>query len=95
MSEIRKITQVFYPREEAAVKAANQNLNRDFRKGLRKEKSLSDFKDPVASHEYLHNTMYTLICDGQNCLPEYPDTEHICVIPEPEEGEKDVQQQEA
>jgi hypothetical protein len=73
-SQIQQIKKVHYPLAEAIEKAMQQNLNRDKRLGL--------VSEPFSNKEldiYREEATTVLKNDGENYLPEYPDTEHICV----------------
>lgn len=78
-NQILKITKVYYPLEEAVQKAAEQNLAAAHRDGLHpvaKLEDLSLFNQTVL----LNNARWLLASLGENSLPVYPDTEHICLL---------------
>lgn len=73
-TQIQQIKKVHYPLAEAIEKAMQQNLNRDKRLGL--------IGEPYSNEEieiYREEATTLLKDSGENYLPEYPDTEHICV----------------
>lgn len=76
--QIARIEEKHYSFEEAVKRAADQNVARNFRNGLSCFSSLSEMsvKDRVVQY---HLARTTLLKQGQNTLPEYPDTEHVCV----------------
>lgn len=73
-TQIKKITKVYFPMEEAVKKAADQNMARDQRLGL-----LSNPANEGDVEIYTAEAEEVLKKDGENYLPEAPDHEHICV----------------
>lgn len=66
-----KCIRKYYPLKEAIELAAVQNLQRDIRLDLEEDESALDI--------YREEAKYLLKTAGENYLPEFPDTEHICV----------------
>jgi hypothetical protein len=85
--QIARIEEKRYSFEEAVKRAAEQNVARNFRQGLSRYSSLSEMaiNDRVVQY---HLARTILLREGQNTLPEYPDTEHVCVKKEGYSNEK-------
>lgn len=68
-----EIIKKFYPFQEAVERAAKQNYERDKREGdntpWEEVKSL-----------LIEEATFLMKTDGENWLPEAPDTEHICLL---------------
>lgn len=73
--QVIKIEKVYYPKHEAIAKAAEQNLNRDRRKGL-----IDDDPNEDVIRKYIEEANVILMNKGCNSIPEYPDYEHIHVV---------------
>ncbi len=79
-TQILAIKKVFFPIEEAVLKAAEQNVSRDFRMGMPSVTSgIFSEQTEDTQRDYLHYARRVIEKTGENYLPEYPDTEHICV----------------
>ena len=63
------------PFSEAVSKAAKQNFDRDVRHGLAHSEEWA-----TDEPEYRSEARANLLRDGENILPEFPDTEHIAVL---------------
>lgn len=76
--QILAIKKVYYTFEEAVEKAAEQNFMVDKRKLGIVDAKFSERTNEEG--EYYFKTAEDTLADfGENSVPEYPDTEHICV----------------
>ena len=90
-NQILKITKVYYPLEEAIQKAMHQNFAAMVRDGLSKVDKFEDLSLFEQTVMY-NNACWVLTELGENSLPVYPDTEHICLLIPKNEKECDEQE---
>lgn len=75
-STMNTSTRIYLPLEDAVVKAAHQNFERDVRVGI---ESINDKFSGGAPDIYYEEARHTLTTTGENYLPEFHPFHHICV----------------
>lgn len=83
---VMAIKKVFYPFDEAVKKAIEQNVEIDYEKGLASDPYHANL-DHEARVRYQREAEELLATTGENRMPEYPLTEHICVQKEDDVSE--------
>lgn len=76
--QIFEIKKQHYPFQEAVKKAIEQNVLRDHRLGLISATTIDELTEEQKG-VYTADAMAMLEIHGENHIPHYPDTEHICV----------------